>query len=309
MVKRLQFKYLMNPKLRCFNCETTLDWLYYEENNENITYGCTTCLEPHKTLQCLPKDINLLMKLSKNVHPQLFAPILYSIMYHINFLNRFSSPYEVDNPLTAIQEIYEHSPKTFKLGGPNVVILIDIHFGSKPFNCPIIYIADTETVPTKMILFALDTTTAADVSDRNNIIIDYFKTFVRESKIINKNSNLVIGPNLERILETVNFKELNHNCKNFEAIIKFQCLINLYALRMDPTSPRVILNLKYHVLSKCDEICIIVDGLMKSYAQKPAKEIYEATQKYLTIANWLRYFWETPFETMIYYFQNTKWDE
>jgi hypothetical protein len=308
LVKRLLFKNLINPKLRCFNCDIILDWLYYEENNDNITYGCTSCPEPHKLLQCLPKDINLLMSLSKQVHPQLFAPVLHALMYHITFLNRFRSPSEVDNPLQVVQEIFRSSPETFKLGGPNVVILMDIHFGSKPFNCPIIYLADTEIIPTKMVLFPLDMVGINDETTRDQTIIKHFVQFVQNTNIVNKRSNLVIGPNLEKIMASVNLREMNSdNVGNFQSIIKFECLLKLYALHTDLATPRVLMSLKLHVLNRCDEICNVVDGLMKAYVDKSPTEIYKATQKYLNIANWLRYFWETPFETMIYYFQNEDW--
>lgn len=308
--------------IRCRHCSSVLEWLPVEMDDDNvnpITIGasiihciCTTCRNAKPIFQCICEETsNMLVDLLDKDHPQVLASAINLILIGGNMLNSLSPPHVPENPIEIVTSIYEQSPSILKFGGSKAVIIADIYEDITDKEYPILYLADTVSIPTRYYmqpLKYLEHQTAR--SDTNNnecgegtsgtqqqFDVDYLVNELIEigNRVIQAGSFLVLGPRLQHIISPEVYTNREHN---LSIIIRFD--------ELKPLDGKSTIMDNFDEISKpaiaiCSVVYLLVCHAEKRKIKKSGTELYADLERHLSAAIWLKTFAGTPFETLLYH--------
>lgn len=267
-----------------------------------------TCIFCNRNfLQCDTEEtIKILIKLTENESPQIIASALNSIIYGYYQFNCLTGmPFIPDNPMDTLLKMYEESPDLFKFGGPDTALVADLYEGYNSY--PILYIIDIVTIPTRYYLYAVKEFGEKPVCESE----DYSEELINElesviKRVIRPSSRIILGEQLQEIMQV-------------ETCGTFVSGSNLIVLPVDKMKPLEMMNINSNNLIDLVETCTVTAAMIKkarvicgiisnmvraTYKYKSEKERYDALQRYLTAAIWIRTFNSTPFESFLYHITN-----
>lgn len=315
--------------IRCRHCSAVLEWLPLEmidlTNDDPIIMSsiiqciCTTCRNAKPIFQCVCEETtNMLVDLLDKDHPQILASAINLILIGGNMLNSLSPPHLPENPIEIVKSIYEQSPSILKFGGQKAVIIADIYEDSTDKEFPILYIADTVSIPTRYYmqpLKYLEHQVVTNKLDTNNndwgesstgtgtsgggqsIDMEYLVNELIEigNRVIQAGSFLVLGPRLQQIVSPDVYANREHN---LSIIIPFD--------ELKPLDGKSFIMDNFDEISKpaidtCSLVYLLVCHAEKRKTKKTGNELYVDLQRHLSAAIWLKTFAGTPFESLLYH--------
>lgn len=294
--------------LYCKTCRIGLSWHPTEDDTDtdrtNIIANMTCIFCNRKFLQCDTEEtIKILIKLTENESPQIIASALNSIIigyYQFNCLT--GMPFVPDNPMETLLKMYEESPNLFKFGGPNAVIVADLYEGYN--SHPILYIADTVTIPTRYYLYAVKMfgeKQMCDSEDFSGELIKEFQSVIK--RVIRPNSKIILGEQLQEIIPEEIYGEFDNGSNLI--VLPLHKLKQLDMKNSNSNKTSDIAKSFTATVKKARVICRIISNMVRTtYKFKSEEERYDALQRYLTAAIWIRTFNSTPFESFLYHITN-----
>lgn len=333
--------HFLRPPIRCRQCRSPLEWISADltadhHNMNEVLFVCIGCHNAAPIFRCQNEDTcSILVDLLDTQDPQILASAINLILIGGNMLNSLSPPFSPENPIELVQSSYEHSPSVLKFGGTKAVIIADIYEDTLVKDFPILYLADTVTIPTRYYLRALKYRSHSSAENYNNnnnkgdggddcnlndsgegssrVHIDCASGSTRippeeylleelieiGNKCMQSGSCLVLGPTLQTLISTATY---NRRLHNLAMVIPFDELRPL-----DGKSNR-----EFHVADNFDEVskpaiklCKIV-FLLVWHAKEPNERthgdaLYDEIQQHLTAAIWLKTFSGTPFESLLFH--------
>lgn len=304
----------LKSPVRCRQCRTRLEWIPLDNEDgtsaDEILCKCPYCSHALPIFKCSSYSAcSIICDLMSKTNLQVLASAINLILIGGNMLNSLSPPLVPDDPLEIVEAIYRKSPSALKFGGPKAVIVADIHEEECVADFPILYIADTVSIPTRYYLHTLkyrSTAAAAPVITNNNTeqatnSKDLSEQLLLElieigNDVMQAGSMLVLGPRLQNLVspEAYNRTALH----NLSMIIPFDELKTL-----DGNSTFDVTDNFDEVCKQAVYMCNIVYTLVCSddRVHRTADELYADLQRHLAAAIWLKTFSRTPFEAMLYH--------
>lgn len=305
--------------IRCRHCESQLRWVDLNVvDADEAFFMCVVCPDAVPILKCnIEETANILIELLEKHHPQIIASVLKLVFISGNFLNSISPPAIADNPFETFKSMCEKSPNALRMGGIDAVIIADIYENYDISEFPILYIADTVSIPTRYFLHALkfrseifNSKTNQNTMEHNDgvDIPKYQEEYlVKElTEIANlylkSGSYLVLGRRLQHLISKDYYiYRKNHNL----SIVPFSTLCppddggdhtNGSSRKKFDLSD----NLE-KIVGQAVKICNIVQTVLKNDLNRNHEVSYEYLQKHLTAVIWMLTFSDMPFEAMLYH--------
>lgn len=301
----------LKSSVHCRQCRTRLEWIPFVDEDgigaDVIHCKCPYCSHALPIFECSSYEAcSIIYDLMSETNLQVLASAINLILIGGNMLNSLSPPIVPDDPLKIVEAIYRESPSALKFGGPKSVIIADIHEMECVADFPILYIADTVSIPTRYYLHALkyrskaaaatvnnnneETTKSKDLSDQ--LLLELIEI---GNDVMQAGSWLVLGPRLQNLVpDTYSRAELH----NLAMIIRFDDLKVL-----DGSSKFDVADNFEEVCKQAVDMCNIVYTLVCTYdrTHRTADELYTDLQRHLAAAIWLKTFSRTPFEAMLFH--------
>lgn len=304
----------MKSSIRCRQCQWRLEWIPFDSedgtSDDEILYKCRYCAHALPIFKCSSYSAcSIIYDLMSKTNLQVLASAINLILIGGNMLNSLSPPVVPDDPLQIVEAIYRQSPSALKFGGTNVVIVADIYEDESVADFPILYIADTVSIPTRYYLHTLKYRwTAAAANDTNNNEeaatkpTDLSEQLLLElieigNDVMQAGSMLVLGPRLQNLVSPDAYKRTDLH--NLSMIIPFDELKTL-----DGSSTFDVTDNFDEVCRQAVNMCLIVYDLVcgdDRGVHRTADELYTNLQRHLAAAIWLKTFARTPFEAMLYH--------
>lgn len=305
----------LKSSVRCRQCRTRLEWIPFDSEDgtsaDEILCKCPHCSHALPIFKCSSYSAcSIIYDLMSTTNLQVLASAINLILIGGNMLNSLSPPVVPDDPLEIVEAIYRESPSALKFGGPKAVIVADIHEEECVADFPILYIADTVSIPTRYYLHALKYRSAAAAApSANNNNTDEGATKSRDlseqlllelieigNDVMQAGSMLVLGPRLQNLVSPDAYNRTALH--NLSMIIPFDELKTL-----DGSSNFDVTDNFDEVCKEAVYMCNIVYTLVCSDVRvhRTADDLYSDLQRHLAAAIWLKTFARTPFEAMLYH--------
>lgn len=299
----------------CRACQRQLDWFYQVHDDEIdfdvVEYRCICVMaEPIFCMKISESSERLLTLLDeKRIDPQFLAVSLNLVLIALYNMANPAPPLQPENPILRMAQILEEKSYMLRLGGKGSVIFAELYDdeiiveGSKLIkNFPILYLADTMTIPTRFFLYPLRFKMNAVEGDYQNNLIE--EMIVIANDVIKSGSNLILGSRLKAIITPDCYKNRKHN---------FATIVDIDSLSIAPrgdgdsstttneeSAPRpdhIWDEIMKPIITLCSGINVLVANLERV---RTAEQHFEDLRQYLNAAIWLKAFNNSPFETFLY---------
>lgn len=304
----------------CRACQRQMDWFYLVHEEEVdfdvVEFRCICVMaEPIFRMKIsTSSEVFLRLVDEKRIDPQLLAVSLNLVLIALYNMANPAPPLEPENPILTTAQILEEKSFMLRLGGKGSVIFAELYDneeeiiveGSKLIkNFPILYLADTMTIPTRFFLYPLRFKLNAVEGDYQNNLIE--EMIVIANDVIKANSNLILGSRLKAIITPDCYKNRTHN---FSTIVDIDSLSiaprgegdtsSSSSSSFEENSPRpdhIWDEIMKPIITLCSGINVLVANLERV---RTAEQHFEDLRQYLNAAIWLKAFNNTPFETFLY---------
>lgn len=303
--------------IQCRACQRKMDWFYLVEEEEVdfdvVEFRCICVIgaEPIFRMKISESSERFLKLLDETrVDPQLIAVSLNLVLIALYNMANPAPPLEPENPIITTAQILEEKSFMLRLGGKGSVIFAELYDnedeiiveGNKLIkNFPILYLADTMTIPTRFFLYPLRFKMNAVEGDYQNNLTE--ELIVIANDVIKAGSNLILGSRLKAIITPDCYKNKKHN---------FATIVDIDTLSIAPrgegdqstadveNSPRpdhIWDEIMKPIITLCSGINVLVANLERV---RTAEQHFEDLRQYLNAAIWLKAFNNSPFETFLY---------
>lgn len=299
----------------CRACQRPMDWFYLLHDEELdfdvVQFKCICVMaEPIFRMKISESSERFLKLLDeKRVDPQLIATSLNLVLIALYNMANPAPPLDPENPILTMAQILEEKPHMLRLGGKGSVIFAELYDNEEEIlvegtklikNFPILYLADTMTIPTRFFLYPLKFKLNAVEGDYQHNLIE--EMIVIANDVVKSGSNLILGSRLKGIITPDCYKNRKHN---------FATIVDIDTLSIAPrgegdssadenTAPRpdhIWDEIMKPIITLCSGINVLVANLERI---RTAEQHFEDLRQYLNAAIWLKSFVNTPFETFLY---------
>lgn len=301
----------------CRACQRQMDWFYLVHEEEVdfdvVEFRCICVMAEPIFRMKISQSSEVFLRLldEKRIDPQLLAVSLNLVLIALYNMANPAPPLEPENPILTTAQILEEKCFMLRLGGKGSVIFAELYDneeeiiveGSKLIkNFPILYLADTMTIPTRFFLYPLRFKLNAVEGDYQNNLIE--EMIVIANDVIKAGSNLILGSRLKAIITPDCYKNRTHN---FSTIVDIDSLSiaprgdgDTSSAGEEPNSPRpdhIWDEIMKPIITLCSGINVLVANLERV---RTADQHFEDLRQYLNAAIWLKAFNNSPFETFLY---------
>lgn len=301
----------------CRACQRQMDWFYVMHEDEFdydlVEFKCMCVMsEPIFRMKISEATETFLTLLDeKRTDPQLLAVSLNLVLIALYNMANPAPPLEPENPLRSLADIMEGQSYMLRLGGKGSVIFAELYDNDDEIivdgnrlmkNFPILYLADTMTIPTRFFLYPLRFKMNAVEGDYQNNLVEELIQIANE--VIKSGSNLILGSRLKEIITPDCYKNRTHN---FSTIVDIDSLSiaprgdgDSSTMNEEENGPHVAHiwdEIMKPIITLCSGINVLVANLERT---RSAEQHYEDLKQYLNAAIWLKSFNNTPFETFLY---------
>lgn len=300
----------------CRACQRQMDWFYVVHEGEYdfdvVEYKCLCVMSEPILRMKISEASETFLKLldEKRIDPQLLAVSLNIVLIALYNMANPAPPLNAQDPMQTMADILEEKSYMLRLGGKGSVIFAELYDNEEEIlvegnrlikNFPILYLADTMTIPTRYFLYPLRFKLNAVEGDyQNNLIEELIRI---ANAVIKSGSNLILGSRLKAIITPDCYKNRKHH---FATIVDIDSLS--IAPRGDGDSSTMNVEDGPHVSHIWDEImkpiiqlCSGINVLVANLERtRTADQHFADLQQYLNASIWLKSFSNTPFETFLY---------
>lgn len=299
--------------ITCRACQRPMDWFYLVHEEEIdfdiVEFKCTCVMaEPIFRMKISDSSERLLKLLDeKKIDPQLLAVSLNLVLIALYNMANPAPPLQPENPIITMADILEEKSYMLRLGGKGSVIFAELYDNEEEIivdgnrlikNFPILYLADTMTIPTRFFLYPLRFKLNAVEGDYQSNLTQ--ELIVIANDVIKAGSNLILGSRLKAIITPDCYKNRKNN---FATIVDIDSLS--IAPRGDgdssnsdgPHVSHVWDEIMNPIITLCSGINVLVANVDRV---RTAEQHFEDLRQYLNAAIWLKAFNNTPFETFLY---------
>lgn len=299
----------------CRACQRPLDWFYEvqdeEINFDVVLYKCICIMSEPIFHMKISESSKVFLKLldEKRLDPQLLAVSLNLVLIALYNMANPAPPLEPHNPIRTMAQILEEKSYMLRLGGKGSVIFAELYDNEEEImvegnklikSFPILYLADTMTIPTRFFLYPLRFKLNSVEGDYQNNLIE--EMIVIANDVIKSGSNLILGSRLKVIITPDCYKSRAHN---------FATIVDIDSLSIAPrgdgdsssedeNTPRpdhIWDEIMKPIITLCSGINVLVANVERV---RTAEQHFEDMRQYLNAAIWLKTFNNTPFETFLY---------
>lgn len=286
----------IKPAIRCLDCGRSLVW-FRDNISEEMFFKCMRCIRSPNLLRvCLKESAQALLWLFSAENIQLVSSALYLALNSSRYLNPLSPPSVPDDPVAMLCAFKEHSPNGFKFGGGDSSIVIADLYKIPKVPFAILIMSDTEMVPTRYYFHALNLHPT-----RKDKMTLFFNELTRVSNMVVKpESIMVLGPDLQNWINEETYAKEKHNLK---MVVPFDELTELDSSKtLDVADVSQNFNeILRDALSICDSVCAVFQLDVFGTSNYSPTCLREKLQLYLASANWMRFFYHTPFKCYYYH--------
>lgn len=300
----------------CRACQRQLDWFYQVHEEEIdfdvVEFKCICVMaEPIFRMKISESSERFLKLLDEHrVDPQFLAVSLNLVLIALYNMANPAPPLEPENPILTTAQILEEKPYMLRLGGKGSVIFAELYDNEEEIlvegnklikNFPILYLADTMTIPTRFFLYPLRFKMNAVEGDYQSNLIE--EMIVIANDVIKSGSNLILGSRLKAIITPDCYKNRKHN---------FSTIVDIDHLSIAPRGEgdssassdegaqrpdHMWDEIMKPIITLCSGVNVLVANLERI---RTAEQHYEDLRQYLNTTMWLKAFNNTPFETFLY---------
>lgn len=310
----------MHKPICCRSCQMVISWMHPlneagDSDQEFLEFRCYCVLSETifrvNVTECCETMLKLLDE--KRMPPQRLALGLHLVLLAMQSVANPVAPIVPNNPIETLWQIHEESDYMLRLGGRSNVIFAELYDNEDHIllegdtlikNFPILYLADTITIPTRFFLFALKYKLNTREEDYQWLLVDELAKIA--NSVVKANSNLIMGTNLKKIITPDCYEKRKHN---------FASIVNIDSLSPDEElaaassldehrvpDPNNVAHIWDEIASPIVQLCSGINVLVANIerTRATAEEYYLDLQKYLDAAMWMKTFHNTPFETFLF---------